>query len=500
MQDQIINNSVRFDTQTGRRLNAGEVSSPTGASFDVNTGQKINTLTSDSLNRANTRVTTPTVTPQDFQTPLEVGVNSTVSTLKNQLAQDQAQVNTGRTNISSLYSKLGLEEEMKQKAYEDTGANEARKNYEGYVSQIEEEQRALDKKIRTIEQNREGIYGGGITSVVERQKSKDIEQVRSQSLERQADLAILANSAGRNYDRLTELSDAKVNAKIAPIKLELEKEKLFYSENRDMMTKKEQRAYEAMITEDERKYNETKLQEQNLQKIKTEMLISANEQGAPEAVKRAIQSALTIEDAINSAGVYGGDMLDRQIKQAQLEKTKAEQNITSLPPAIQTRVQTIANQFDNEQAVKSYQISAEAIDALNTAGTSPTDDQSRIYAFAKVMDPNSVVRESEYKTVQDYSMALFQKAGFKAKRVFANTGFLTDEARRFMKQTLENRLASSKKAYDNIYSEYGRRINKITGQTDGTDYVTDYSRAFTTPQTSGNIITAPDGTQIEIID
>ena len=167
--------------------------------------------------------------------------------------------------------------------------------------------------------------------------------------------------------------------------------------------------------------------------------------------------------------------------EANLAKTiqESKSKLASLPPATQTRVQGIAGQFDAEQAVKNYQTSAEAIDAVKSTGITPTDDISRIYAFAKVMDPNSVVREGEYKTVQDYSTAVLQRYGLTAKRAFTNTGFLTEEARRFILNTLENRLASSRKAYDNIYSEYGRRINKVTGQTDGTDYITDYAQAFT---------------------
>lgn len=48
---------------------------------------------------------------------------------------------------------------------------------------------------------------------------------------------------------------------------------------------------------------------------------------------------------------------------------------------------------------------------INTARTladSGTDDQALIYTFAKVMDPNSVVRESEYDTVQRFSQSLAQ--------------------------------------------------------------------------------------------
>lgn len=157
-----------------------------------------------------------------------------------------------------------------------------------------------------------------------------------------------------------------------------------------------------------------------------------------------------------------------------------KKDVGNLSPAVATKVQGIAGQFDGEQIVKDYNQIIQSLDAVKRAGTSPTDDIQRVYAFAKIMDPNSVVREGEYKTVQDYSTALLERTGLKAKRIFDNTGFLTEEARGFMLKTLDNRFASTEKAYNNLYNEYGRRIDKITGQADGTDYITDYSRAFET--------------------
>lgn len=151
-----------------------------------------------------------------------------------------------------------------------------------------------------------------------------------------------------------------------------------------------------------------------------------------------------------------------------------------LSPTILTKVQGIAGQFDNEQVVKDYNTAATQVSYINTLGDKPTDDIARVYAFAKVMDPNSVVREGEYKTVQDYAQAVMQSAGLKAQRVFTNTGFLTDEARTFMQNTLAARLKTQEKTFKNVYDEYGRRINKISGQNDGTDYLTDYSKGYTT--------------------
>jgi len=149
-----------------------------------------------------------------------------------------------------------------------------------------------------------------------------------------------------------------------------------------------------------------------------------------------------------------------------------------LDSATLSKVSTIANGFDNEAIVKQYNTIAESVYANNSAGITPTDDMARVYTFAKVMDPNSVVRESEYKTVQDYATALWQNLGLKGVRVFSNTGFLTDEARKFMQDTLDRKLKASQMNYDNVFSEYGRRIDKLTGLTDGISYLTDYSKAF----------------------
>lgn len=143
-----------------------------------------------------------------------------------------------------------------------------------------------------------------------------------------------------------------------------------------------------------------------------------------------------------------------------------------------SKVTPIASRFENNQVVKDYNTIAQQVEAVKTAGISPTDDIQRIYAFAKVMDPASAVREGEYKTIQEYSTALLQRAGLKANRVFNNEGFLTKEAQTFLLTTLENRLAATKKSYDNIYKEEARKINKITGGNDGKDFLTDYSGGY----------------------
>lgn len=147
------------------------------------------------------------------------------------------------------------------------------------------------------------------------------------------------------------------------------------------------------------------------------------------------------------------------------------------------RVQAIANGFGNEQSVKNFQVVAEGkafLDSIDDNTVNPADQQGVIYAFAKIMDPNSVVREGEYNTVQKYAQSWASTFGFSAQRIFSNKPFLTAQAIKNMKATINSRVAASENSYQNIYSEYGRRINQLTGQSDGTDYLTSYASGFPT--------------------
>lgn len=246
-------------------------------------------------------------------------------------------------------------------------------------------------------------------------------------------------------------------------------------------------------------------QQKELNKNVNDVMNDASKNGAPAEVIDSIRGAKTTAEAIKAAGNYlqgGGSGIvgeynfykkdaiskglvplsfdDYQTRDAnrKVSLARAGASVGGLSPATATKVQTIAGQFDNEPAVRNYQTIAESIDSVRNAGDSPTDDIQRIYAFAKIMDPNSAVKEGEYKTIEEYAQAVYQRAGKKLARVFDNQGFLTKEARGFIESTLENRLKSSEKAYNNIYDEYGRRINKVTGAKDGSEYITDYSKGF----------------------
>jgi hypothetical protein len=170
---------------------------------------------------------------------------------------------------------------------------------------------------------------------------------------------------------------------------------------------------------------------------------------------------IEFQDAVNSG--YKGSFLDYQNEDANRKRSIAAAGVSGLTPSqINTTVNSIASAFDNEPLVKEFNTANTSLNAIKKIGTktkSPTDDMAFIYAFAKIMDPNSVVREGEYKTVQDYGQALTQKYALGTKRIFDNSNFLTEDAKTKMLTTLESKLSSLKQSYKNTESEYQRQID-----------------------------------------
>lgn len=268
-------------------------------------------------------------------------------------------------------------------------------------------------------------------------------------------------------------------------------------------------------------YDAMQKQQDDLHKNLDDVVKELGKNGAPPEVIAQVQNSGSLGEAVANAGDYlqsGSGTVGEYIyykrdaiahgqqpmsynEYADMDANRKRSIVNigggNLSNATIGKVQQVSGQFDNEQTVKDYNTVATQVDYVNSLGKNPTDDIARVYAFAKVMDPNSAVREGEYKTVADYSQALLQRQGLKAARIFDNRGFLTDEARGFIEKTLNKRLSTQKKTYDNVANEYGRRIDKITGAGDGKEWITDYSTGY---NTGNDLIQAEDDAQQAVVD
>ena len=146
------------------------------------------------------------------------------------------------------------------------------------------------------------------------------------------------------------------------------------------------------------------------------------------------------------------------------------------PAQINTTVNQIAGAFDNEPIVKNYNTAQEGYQTLQKIGvktSSPADDIAFIYAFAKIMDPNSVVREGEYNTIQRYAQTWADTFGFTAKRLFSNTNFLSSDAKQKMLNALTPKVQTLTDQYNKTKSEYQRQMDDARAGLPRT--ITDYS-------------------------
>lgn len=146
------------------------------------------------------------------------------------------------------------------------------------------------------------------------------------------------------------------------------------------------------------------------------------------------------------------------------------------------RVDRLGQRFGNEPIVKDFNIIATKASSLRqilSGAQSGPGDIAVVYEFMKALDPTSVVRETEYATAAQ-SGNIFTGAFAKFNGLFSPAGgFLSPEVKREFMRLVNTKLAAQRRAYDNLASEYGRQIDRVTGEPGtGMDYLIDYGKAF----------------------
>ena len=283
------------------KLNAGQQ-----ATFDAFRNQGV--VQSNDLTPATPfNFPTPPTPPTPSNPAIQAGLNASTQ------AREQAQTQTKSTLQQSIQDIMGLNNEIGNvgNTVDRTAEDTARKEADRYTSEIEAEQLANRRAIENLQKNNpQGLFGGALQDEVNR--------IDRDSLSKQADLAILQNSALRNYSTAKDIADREVQNKLEPLKIKLENLKFFYQENKELFNKEDDRLYNEKIKEQDR---EIAKQEKALQTI-SDLSITAIQNGAPASVVAKIRNSETVDEAYGFAGGYGVS-LDDKIKRAQLNKLNA---------------------------------------------------------------------------------------------------------------------------------------------------------------------------------
>jgi len=220
-------------------------------------------------------------------------------------ANQQAQADLARQKEETSfeqYMKAALSSEgevaLTDRAYKET-VDPAAEELQDINQQIIAEQVALQRRIEALEKNPHGMFGGAL--------EQEIEQVKTESIRRQADLSVIQMAKQGKYDSAKAIADRAIQAQLEKQRLKLDAFQLNYERNKELFDQAEQRAFESAQFDRETAYQ---MEQQRLKEI-SNLSLEALANGAPAALVKQMREALTPEDAIALGGQYIG-LLDRQ--------------------------------------------------------------------------------------------------------------------------------------------------------------------------------------------
>jgi hypothetical protein len=142
----------------------------------------------------------------------------------------------------------------------------------------------------------------------------------------------------------------------------------------------------------------------------------------------------------------------------------------------------LRSDFDAAQPVKTYKVALpQYTSALQTDNT-PQGDLNLIYAFAKAMDPDSVVREGEAASVANSDTIAGQTVA-RLKKELGNNGTFSPEARAGLRKQIRVRIKELNRAYNTererfsgVAEHFGYDPNLILGEHFGLKFKPEISK------------------------
>lgn len=420
---QVQGGTVQFDQMTGKRLSEGQLSNPVGATFDINTGKKIPT----SLLKEDVRpLTIPTPVPDTSATGLSSYVDSVATPAPQAPQTPQA---PSRKRLTELTQKLGQESALLNKQYETEGVFTEQDTVNTIRDEITAETNATNNRIERLRNESKGMTQEAIAG--------EISRIERDSASKKADLAIALSLAERRFDRVKGIADRKVEIELAPLRAELELEKTFYEENKDLFTEQERRAFEIKQLETKQLYDTQKQTKDTISDIA--VTIAGN--GAPANVVSAVLNSKDQESAILAAGTYF------KKPETGYDSKRADDE------------RALLSQFNGQQIVKDYNTVVSnklLIDNIISQGVGGPADLALVFSFMKGLDPNSVVREAEYENAAK-SGNIFAGKWAKFNGYFKEKGgILPDSVKQEFANLVNLSVQAKQRQYNTVKSEYER--------------------------------------------
>lgn len=394
-----------------------------------------------------------------------------------------------QSRFTQLYEKLFGKPKAQQEAEVAQGIpqkSQAVADIQAQINQLQND--ATAATIRAKQMGETTTFGDAQARQIEQDRAIKALQLNSFLFAAQGNLLVAQ-----------DMADKAVKAQFEPVELEIEYLKEFLAMNEKNMTREDKKKADALkIQLDERT---RLLEEQKATRAEISGLaIEAAKAGADAVTLQRIGSANTIDEAVQIAAenpqllswakTMQEDKFAEEKRQFGLTHALAQQKAgeagaggdnqqlyAGLKPQTATAVRGQVSAFKSEPTIQNFAVVQEGrnfAQSLSDTTKNPADDQGLIYSLAKALDPGSVVREGEYATAQKYAQSWVKAYGKGVEQALLGTGFLSIEARKNIKKTIESKYSASRRSYDNLYNQYTGGINNLTGRDDGTLFLRDY--------------------------
>lgn len=238
---------------------------------------------------------------------LNTGLQGMISAEDKKIADYQAQVQSQQKTSQSLIDKLMGKGAAQVQAETTAGIPEKTQA----LTDITNEYNTKALEYRRMEEavQKEGT----LTDAQKSARLRDISRVKNTEL---ADIGIKQAVAQNNLTAAQSLVDRKIDLEYGDLKDIIQFQMKFLDDNREDLSKAEQNKLNLLITDNTRKYEEGKSIGEFAKQV------AAN--GADAGTISRVSSAKSMAEAVQAAGQFSGDVLDREYKKAQIANINSQ--------------------------------------------------------------------------------------------------------------------------------------------------------------------------------
>jgi len=238
-------------------------------------------------------VTVPTVPTSNTANSIYGQTESTLEKITADNLRKAELAATESENALKSYEKEYLNVQKSQVDIEkELQVDELSKQSNEAFTALQASQRAQQKAIKELEQNKQGLFGGAL--------QQEIQRTNREFASEQADLSIGYDVANRNYTAAQATADRKVKLLLEPLETKIQFQTTFFNANQAKLSTAQQNAMQVLIEKNKREYDYT----QKVLDTGNNIMLEAAKRNAPAGIISAISKASTIPEKIAAAGNY----------------------------------------------------------------------------------------------------------------------------------------------------------------------------------------------------